>query len=276
MASPPENVDAPPAPTQKPTGTTINLGSQSVIMVKVAGAIMAIVILIVYTLAISYFESPFWILGIIFGGVAVGIGIAGIFIGNLVFSKKRYMPTLNVLLIIISILFFFMMPIFGNWEDPRTIGESIFDYMTMFLYTLFAILMVCYIELAHASIRFSQIDDYATSHNLKEFSVQSVITNYFIWFGILIAIIFIITIGILVMQIGLSASVKELAPALGYSLEYQSVMSILMSIAIFFIPWGIILVFYFSVFKKSRRSIIVKGREDIVALRPDQVKVKEE
>jgi hypothetical protein len=185
------------------------------------------------------------------------------------------MPSLNVLLIIISIIFLLIMPIFGNWEDPGTIGKSLWDFATMFKYLIFAIIMLCYIELAHASIRFSQIDDYSTSHNLKEFDISAVINNYFMWFGILVAIVFILSLVVIMLQVILSGVITDVAPQFGNSLEYNSPYSLLMSIAIVFVPIGIILTFIFNYMVKSKRTIVVKGREDIVALRPDQVRIKE-
>jgi hypothetical protein len=276
MAATLENVGVPPQPRppEQQAGSTINLGSQSVIGIKIAAAVLAIIVLIWYVIFISYGDSPFWTFGIIFGGIGVGLGIAGVFIGNLNISKKRYVPTLNIILIVISIIFLFIMPIFGSWEDPKTIGKNLMNIGTMLNFLVFAIVMLCYIELAHASIRFSQIDDYATSHNLREFSVSSVINNYFVWFGILIAIIAVISMAVLLLQIGLSGIIKDVAPQFGYSLEYNSIYSILISIALVFIPIGIILSFVFGFFVKSRREIVVKGREDITALRPDEVRVR--
>jgi hypothetical protein len=274
MATPPESAGAPAPPAAQQPGATINLGSQSVIGIKAGAAVLAILVLIIYILLISYFDSPYWVFGIIFGGIGVGLGIAGVFVGNLKISRKRYVPSLNILLIIISIIFMLIMPIFGNWEDPGTIGKSLWDFFTMFKYLIFAIIMLCYIELAHASIRFSQIDDYSTSHNLKEFNINAVINNYFMWFGILVTVVFVLSLVVIMLQVILSGVITDAAPQFGNSLEYNSPYSLLMSIAIVFVPIGIILTFVFNYMVKSKRTIVVKGREDIVALRPDQVKEK--
>jgi CBS domain containing-hemolysin-like protein len=166
------------------------------------------------------------------------------------------------------------MPIFGSWEDPNTIGEALWNTNNMVLVLIFGIFVLCYIELAHASIRFSQIDNYATSHNIRDFSVNSVINNYFIWFAILMAIIFCISLGVLLLQIGMSGYIKDVAPQFGYSLEYNSVISILISIALVFVPIGIIITFVFGYFVKSRREIVVKSKDDIVARAPDAVEIK--
>jgi hypothetical protein len=280
MATPPptqEDVQPQaPAPSRPPQqqGTLINLGSQSVIGIKAAAAVLAIIVLIWYVVFISYPESSYWTVGLIFGVIGIGLGVAGVFIGNLKISRKRYVPTLNIILIIVSIIFLFMMPLFGSWEDPRTIGGKLWDVGAMIFFLIFAILMLCYIELAHASIRFSQIDDYATSHNLREFNVNSVIANYFLWFGILISIITVISLVVLLMQVGLSGFIRDVAPQFGYSLEYNSIYSILISIALVFVPIGIILSFVFGYFVKSKRSIVVKSREDIVARRPEEVRTR--
>jgi hypothetical protein len=275
MATPEQNLEGPAPPTEQPrAGTTINLGSQSVIMIKSAAAALGVAVFIFYLAAVSYTDSPYWVIGIIFGGIGVGLGIAGIFIGELKISKKRYIPPLNIILIITGIIFLFIMPIFGSWEDPNTIGEELWNVSTLLGYLIFAILMLCFVELAHASIRFSQIDDYVASHNLKEFSIKSVINNYFLWFGILITVITFISLSVLLLQVGLSGLIRDMAPQLGYSLEYNSIYSILISIALVFIPIGIILSFVFGIFVKSKREIIVKGKEDIIARRPEEIKVK--
>ena len=275
IQEPPTEAPAPPAPTKTQQGAAINLGSQSVIAVKLTGAILAIIVLIVYLFIISYYDSPFWVFAVVFGGIGVGLGIAGIFVGNLKISKKPNIPTLNIILIIISIIFLLLMPVFGNWNDPNTIGDKIWNVWNILEYLAFALLLVGYIELAHASIRFSQIDDYVTSHNIQEFSVGSVITNYTMWLVILMILVFIMSLCVLILPLGLANIIKSTAPQFGYSLEYNSPYAILISIALVFVPIGIILTFIFGYLVKSRRSIVVKGKEDIVALRPEQVRVKE-
>jgi hypothetical protein len=274
MATEPEDV-----PETKPTQPSeaskfIYLGSQGVIIVKVGAAVLGALVLIWYLAFIAYPESNYWLLGIALGAIGLGIGIAGIFLGNIKVSNKRYMPPLNVILIIVSIIFLLIMPIFGSWEDPDTIGKALWEVGNMVMVLIFAIFFLCYVELAHASIRFSQVDEYATSHNLREFSVNSVVNNYFIWFGILISIITVISLIVLLLQIGLSGTIRDVAPQFGYSLEYNSIYSILISIAIIFVPIGIVTSFVYGLFFKSRRSIVVKGKEDVVARRPDMVKVK--
>lgn len=273
MATPPENIP-PPRPTQSQPGTGVYLGSQSVVGVKAAAAILGAIVLIWYIVFLAYADSPFWLFGIIFGAIGVGIGVAGIFLGNIKISVKRWVPPVNTLLILVSVILILAMPIFSSWEDPDTIGEGLWKIENMVNVLIFGILFLCYIELAHASIRFSQIDIYATSHNLKEFNVNSVITNYFIWFGILIAIITVISFCVLLLQIGLSGWIRDVAPQFGYSLEYNSIYSILISIAIIFVPIGIATAFIFGFFVKSKREIVVKSKEDIVARRPDAVQVK--
>ncbi len=276
MASSPADVppsDASPQ-TEKKGDTAIKLGSQGVIGVKIGAAILSVLILIWYIIFLSYSESLYWMLGIIMGVVGLGIGIAGIFIGNIQLSKRKNIPPLNVIFIILSIIFLLAMPILGSWEDPSTIGKALWDYGIMIKTLVLAVFFLCYIELCHASIRFSEVDDYATSHNLREFSVNSVIGNYFMWFGVLIAIITAISLLVLLLQVFLSGYVQAIAPQFGYSLEYNSIYSILISIALVFVPIGIVLSFVFGFFFKSRRRIVVKSREDVVARKPEAVQLK--
>ena len=276
MASPIANVPPPggPPPFEQKGGPGIGLGSQAVIGVKIGAAILGILVLVWYIIFLSYTDSPYWMVGIIVGVVGLGLGIAGIFIGNIqIIKKRRNIPTLNIIFIILSVIFLFAMPILSSWEDPRTIGEELWQFDLMLKVLVFAVFVLCYIELIHASLRFSEIDEYATSHNIKEFNVNSVIGNYFMWFAILIAIVAAITLLVLLLQIFLSGAIQDAAPQFGFSLEYNSIYSILISIAIIFVPIGIILSFVFGFFFKSRRAIVVKSKEDIVARRPEAVKM---
>jgi hypothetical protein len=272
MASNPDVETPRPSGEKKPEA--IKFGSQAVIGVKAGAAVMGILILIWYIVFLSYTDSPFWMMGIIVGAIGLAIGIAGIFIGKISISRKKNIPTLNVILIILSIILLFTMPLLGSWEDPSTFGKELWSYIVMFKVLIFAIFFLCYIELSHASMRFSEIDEYSTSHNIKDFSVNSVITNYFVWFGILVAIICALSLLILLLQIFLSGPIQASAPQFGYSVEYNSIYSILISIALIFVPIGIILSFVFGFKYKSRRKIIVKSKEDVVARKPEAVEVE--
>jgi hypothetical protein len=270
--TPPEEI---PRPAEKKTEPMIRLGSQSVIGVKIGAAISGVMILLFYLIFLINFDSPFWLLGIILGAIGLVFGIMGVFLGNIKVSKRRKnFPTMNVIFIVLSIILLFAMPVFGSWEDPNTLGSGMKNIAYMAFILAFTIAFLVYIELCHASLRFSDIDDYATSHNLKEFSVGSVITNYAIWASILLVVIFLITLAVLMFHILLSPLIESAAPPLGNSIEYNSIYSILISIGIIFVPIGIILTFIFGTFFKSRRSIVVKGKEDVVARRPDAVKIK--
>jgi hypothetical protein len=274
MASPEANVPPPPSgapPGAPPGGAGIRLGSQAVIGVKVGAAVMGVLILILYLLTLANTDSPFYIAGIIFGVIGLAIGIAGIFIGNIKVSKRRNIPTLNIILIIVSIIFLLGMPVLGSWEAAR---EDLWEISTLLFTIIFAIIFLAYIELCHASIRFSEIDEYTASHNIRDFNVNAVIGNYFMWFGILFVIIFLISSAVLMLQIVLQGGITSAVPQFGNSAEYRSIISVLISIAIIFVPIGIILTFMFSFFFKSRRLIVVKSEEDVVARRPDAVEVK--
>jgi hypothetical protein len=262
----------PPAPGPGPGPMTTG-GSSFVLMVKILAAVFAVLILIWYLITLAYSDSPFWLFGIIIGAVGIGVGIAGIFIGNVKVFKKRNMPTLNIILIIVSIILLCAMPVLGSWEEP-TIGKSLSDTGKMVFILIFSLFFLCYIELCHASLRFSEIDDYATSHNIKDFSVKSVISNYFLWFGILMTIITLFSAMVLLLQIFISPYIQDTAPQFGFSLEYNSIYNVLISIALIFIPIGIVITFIFGFFFKSRREIIVKGKEDVRARAPEAVKVK--
>jgi hypothetical protein len=83
----------------------------------------------------------------------------------------------------------------------------------------------------------------------------------------------LISAAVLMMQIPLSGWIKDVAPSFGYSAEYNSIFSVVISVGLIFVPIGIILTFVFGFFFKSRRKIVVKGKEDVVARAPDAVKM---
>ena len=80
----------------------------------------------------------------------------------------------------VSVILLFIVPILGSWEDPKSLGEMFNNPIFMLNIALFGMFTLCYIELAHATVRFSQIDEYAKTHNLQDFSVDPVIWNYFL------------------------------------------------------------------------------------------------
>lgn len=273
MASPEANVPPPPAaaPPAPAGGAGIGAGSQVVIGVKIGAAVMGVLILVIYLLTLANVDSPYYLIGIVFGIIGLALGIAGIFIGNIKISKKPNIPTLNIILIIVSMIFLFGMLVLGSWEAPR---EDLWEVTTLLFVLILGIIFLAYIELCHASLRFSEIDEYAISHNIRDFSVGAVITNYFMWFGILFVIVFLMSAAVLMLQIVLQDWITGAAPALGNSAEYNSIYSVLISIALIFVPLGIILTFIFGSYFKSRRAIVVKGKEDVVARRPEAVKMK--
>ena len=96
MASPPvETPRGSAPPTAKPPG----LGSQGVVAVKICAAVLGVIILIYYILVLSYSESPYWLMGVIVGVIGLGLGIAGVFIGNISISRRKNIPNLNIIFI---------------------------------------------------------------------------------------------------------------------------------------------------------------------------------
>jgi uncharacterized membrane protein (UPF0182 family) len=94
------------------------------------------------------------------------------------------------------------------------------------------------------------------------------------WCAILGVIIFLFSAVIMFLQLLLSGPIEAAAPQFGNSLEYNSIYSLLISIAIIFVPIGIVITFVFGYFFKSRRKIVVKSKEDVVARRPDAIKIE--
>jgi hypothetical protein len=164
------------APAPAPSSPIFYGGSSGVVTVKVMAMIMLFLATGWYNLLIANAGSAHYWTAIIISNVAALIGLIGIWMGNVKISRRAGIPTLNSILIMASILLLFILPILGNWQDPRSLGEMFKDPMFIIYISLFALFALSYIEFSHATIRFSQIDQYAKSQNIEDFTHPSSLT----------------------------------------------------------------------------------------------------
>lgn len=271
MAAPP-----PPGPPQPPPQAAVGGaqapvpsspifygGSTGVVTVKALAMVMILLAVVWYYIFIVSPDSPHLVISFIFAGAAIGIGVASVWMGNVRISKRAGIPTLNSIMVMVSILLLFIVPILGSWQDPRSLGEMFKDPMFIIYISLFALFTLSYIEFSHATIRFSQIDQYAKSQNIEDFSVNPVIWNYFLWYGILTVIIYFFLLGVIFLRWAYMPALEDTAPQFANSIEMNSVYSIVLSIGIVFIPIAAVMAYIFGAGSliKTTKEVIVKGPE---------------
>lgn len=272
MAAPP-----PPGPPQPPpqaaiggaqapaapSGPIFYGGSTGVVTVKALAMVMILLAVLWYYIFIVSPDSPYLVTSYIFAGAAIGIGVASVWMGNVRISRRAGIPTLNSIMVMVSILLLFIVPILGSWQDPRSLGEMFENPMFIIYISLFALFTLSYIEFSHATIRFSQIDQYARSQNIEDFSVNPVIWNYFIWYGILTVIIYFFLLGVIFLRWAYMPALEDTAPQFANSIEMNSVYSIVLSIGIIFIPITAVMAYIFGAGSliKTTKEVIVKGPE---------------
>ena len=251
------------APAPAPSGPIFYGGSTGVVTVKALAMVMILLAVLWYYIFIVSPDSPHLITSYIFAGAAIGIGVASVWMGNVRISRRAGIPTLNSIMVMVSILLLFIVPILGSWQDPRSLGEMFEDPMFIIYISLFALFTLSYIEFSHATIRFSQIDQYAKSQNIEDFSVNPVIWNYFIWYGILTVIIYFFLLGVIFLRWAYMPALEDTAPQFANSIEMNSVYSIVLSIGIIFIPITAVMAYIFGAGSliKTTKEVIVKGSE---------------
>lgn len=261
-APPPAQPQARPRhPDTGPKSPFFYGGSSGVITVKVLALVMIFLSILWYYIFISYSDSDFLFTSYIIAGVTIGLGVLGVFMGNVKISRREGIPSLNAIFIMISIFFLFLIPALGSWQDTRTLGEMFDSEFFILNISLYAFFSISYIEFSHASIRFSQIDQYAKSQNIEDFSVNPVIWNYFFWYGILFVVIYAFMLAVIFLRWGYMPALEESAPQFANSIEMNSVYSIALSIGLIFVPIAAILSYIFGAGSliKTTKEVIVKG-----------------
>jgi hypothetical protein len=266
MATPPPQSS--PAPQQPkpsldaaPKSPLFYGGSTGVVTLKVLAMAMLLLSVIWYFIFISFPDSDLSLMSYIIAGVAIATGAIGVWMGNYRISRRTSIPPLNGIMIMVSIFFLFLVPVLGSWQDTRTLGEMFDSPMFIINISLYALFSLSYIEFAHGTIRFSQIDEYAKNQNIEDFSVDPVIWNYFIWYAILMIIIYLFMLGVVFLRWAYMPALEESAPQFANSIELNSVYSIALSIGLIFVPIAAILAYLFGSGSliRSTREVIIKG-----------------
>jgi hypothetical protein len=270
MAAPPQQpqagTTAPPAqakprPDTGPKSPLFYGGSSGVLTVKVLAMVMIFLSILWYYIFISYSDSDFIFTSYIIAGVTIGVGVLGVWMGNFKITSRAGIPSLNTIFIMASIFLLFLIPVLGSWQDTRTLGEMFDSEFFILNISLYAFFSISYIEFSHAAIRFSQIDQYAKSQNIEDFSVNPVIWNYFFWYGILFVVIYAFMLVVIFLRWGYMPALEESAPQFANSIEMNSVYSIALSIGLIFVPIAAILSYVFGAGSliKTTKEVIVKG-----------------
>lgn len=252
MGTPTTAQGAPTAPS-RPAGT-----SGSVYLLRAMASIMVILAFLIYFALIADPDASTWLMGLILLIAGLGIGVVGVWIGNIKLFKKREDITLNLIFLLISIILLVAGAVLSGSLIDTGKSIPISDLIFVLLYGFF---MLSYIELSHASFRFTNIDDYSRTHELKGFSVGGVVNNYFFWYGLLMGIIIIVTFLILATHYGLLLAITETNEVFGSSIELNSIYIFAIAVALWFIPLGIFasVIFGEGSLIKSTRTIFIKS-----------------
>jgi hypothetical protein len=243
--------------------------SGSVYLIRGLASVMLILTFLLYVILIADTESSNATIGLLLSIVGLALGFVGIWMGNVRFSKKLENMPGNMIFLGISLIFLIAGAVVYGSKINTGSEIALADIVWVLLYGFF---MLTYIELSHASLRFTDIDNYTRTHELKGFNVSGVVNNYFIWFGILMGVIITIAFLILATHYGLLIAIKATNEVFGSSVELNSIYIFAISVAIWFIPLGIFaaIIFGEGSLIKSTKTILIKTEkapgEELVGL----------
>lgn len=231
--------------------------SGSVWMLRIMGLVFLILSFLIYFGLLSNPDSSTLTIGLIIMVVGVGAGAGGLFAGNIKLAKNIEYMTLNLVLLTVSIIFLVAGAVLMGCRVDTGNTIPISEIFFVLIYGFFSL---SYIELSHASYRFTNIDEYTKTHELKGFSMSGVVTNYFTWFFILMAVVFILAFLIVATHYGILLMVSSTNEVFGASVELNSIYIFAIAVAIWFIPLGIFasIIFGEGSLIKSTRTILVK------------------
>jgi hypothetical protein len=234
--------------------------SGSIYLLRGMASVMLILSFVLYFALLADPDISTYLIGLILFVVALGLGVAGIWIGNVKLSKKMERVTLNMVFLIISIIFLVAGAVFTGSVIDTGHSIPVSDLIFVLLFGFFAL---SYIELSHACYRFAEIDNYAGTHELKGFSVSNVVNNYFMWYGLLMGVILVISFLILATHYGLLLAIQATNEVFGSSIELNSIYIFAIAVAVWFIPLGIFssIVFGEGSLIKSTRTILIKSEK---------------
>lgn len=252
---------AAPPPPQAPTATSTSRPSVglsgSIYLLRGLATVMVILASVIYILLIADPDSDLYLIGLIILIAGMGLGAGGIWIGNIKMTKSGK-TTLNLLFLGIALILTLAGAIImGSKLDlSRTLPISSLVYVL-----LYGFFMMSFIEFSHSSYRFTDIDHYARTHELKGFSMAVVVNNYFIRWGILMGIVFVISFLVLATNYGLLLAIAATNEAFGASIELNSIYLFAIAVAVWFIPLGVFasIIFGEGSLIKSSKTIFIKS-----------------
>ena len=137
------------------------------------------------------------LVGLVFLGVAVIIGLVGIW-GSIPFdiielSKLDIVPSLNNLFVMATVFCFILASIIGVWGSRMYTDVGKLESTKLLLVVLFSFMVLCFLELASTSNHLYGIKKFAKKNNLKKenLNLNLLSGKYMMWFIVLFSIIFI-------------------------------------------------------------------------------------
>jgi len=211
------------------------------------------------------------LVGLVFLGVAVIIGLVGIW-GSIPFdiielSKLDIVPSLNNLFVMGTVLCFILASIVGVWGSRMYTDVGKLESVKLLLVVLFSFMVLCFLELASTSNHLYGIKKFAKTNNLKKenLNLNLLSGKYLIWFMVLFSIIFIYSwfvidlqnVIIKMMGEGYTISpfsIEGMSHQFANSLILNSIYGVTLSMAIVFIPFIILVALLFGGERKDEEE----------------------
>jgi hypothetical protein len=223
-----------------------------VILMRIITLIYGVISILIVVLGLTSFQFNMRvIIGIVVIAVGFLLGFVGIMLGTFKLSENPIVPSLNSLLVVASVVFFIsgvITIVYGNKDFMDTGKMNVLSFVVIIAAAMF---ILAYIESMHAVLQFTGIAEYAASHNLVEFTVKPVITNYLVWSMILYFFVLAFTTGIVFMDFLLKIIISVFSPQFAESVDLNSVYSLAITMFIIFVPLLAILTFIFGASKKK-------------------------
>ena len=147
-------------------------------------------------------------------------------------------------------IFFIIGAIIGVWGTRTYTDVGDLSSTTLFYVLLFSFGLILYVELASTSNHFYGIKQFASKHNLKKenLNLNLLSGKYLLWLVIFFSIIFFYSwfildlqnVLIMMMDKGYEIppfTIEGLSPQFGNSLILNSIYGVMLSIAIIFVPF---------------------------------------
>lgn len=240
-------------PEEVPTGRISIAGD--LILIRIVALIYGVISLLIIVLGLTSFNFDLGvIIGIVILAVGFVVGIIGVMLGTIHVSDNPSAPSLNTILVIITVVMYvtgIILIVYGNQNFMNMGDMTPLNIAVLALATIFTL---AYFETMHAVLRFTQIAEYAANHNLTDFSVKPVITNYLVWSIILYVFIWVATAFVVAFDFLLKLIISPFSPQFIDSIIMNSAYSLAITMFIVFLPIVTILTFIFAKGKKTVKT----------------------